>query len=405
MARSRRIKQLSLALSIPIVACIALGGLTYHRIRIVKMERPLIQAVEKSDEHAVKKLLAGGADPNSRDRPAQNTGFLAMLKKIIHKDASEHAENYNSVLMIAAQKSDTGALHWLLQWGADVKAKGPNGTTALLEAAAHDNTEGIRMLLDKGASIKEKDDAGQDALYLSVSNALANGWVSATNLLLDRGADAKTVYPDGLTALQIAADKDLTDFFQPLLAHHADPNVNDSEGTPILIREIHKSDSEAVKALLDHGADPNCTDGHINALTIIYEMLDGGYLNEYDSGDNPRRSPTARSDIFTALLAHGADPNSKDEKNSPLLLCAIHSERVDLVKQLLEAGSNPNIHAKGETPLMEATKARNIRMVSTLLDHRTEINGKDDGGATPLTVANYNGDTDIARLLKQHGAK
>ena len=84
MARSRRIKQLSLALSIPIVACCVLGGLTYYRIRIVKMERPLIQAVEKGDFLAVKKLLARGADPNSRDRPEQSTSFVAMLKKIIH---------------------------------------------------------------------------------------------------------------------------------------------------------------------------------------------------------------------------------------------------------------------------------------------------------------------------------
>jgi hypothetical protein len=94
--------------------------MTYYRIRIVKMERPLIQAVEKSDEHAVKKLLAAGADPNSRDRPAQNTGFLAMLKKIIHRDASEHAENYNSALMIAARKSDTDILLLLLQMGAKI---------------------------------------------------------------------------------------------------------------------------------------------------------------------------------------------------------------------------------------------------------------------------------------------
>jgi ankyrin repeat protein len=364
------------------------------------MERPLIQAVDKSDEHAVKKLLAAGADPNSRDRPAQNTGFLAMFKKIIHRDASEHAENYNSALMIAARKSDTGALHWLLGWKAEVNAKGPNGTTALLEAAAHGNKEGIELLLDKGANIKDKNDAGQDALYLSISNALANGWVSATNLLLDRGADAKTVYPDGQTVLQLAADKDLTDFFLPLLAHHADPNVSDSEGTPILILEIEKAKPALVKLLLDHGADPNIKYTRGSPLSAAYDLLD----DTYSYRDDTTPSLATRTGIFTLLLSNGADPNSKDSNDRPLLFRAVHAEKYDLVRQLLTAGANPNLHAKGESPLMEATTARNIRMVGMLLDHKADVNWKDDEGATPLTVANYNGDMDIARLLKHHGA-
>lgn len=77
-----------------------------------------------------------------------------------------------------------------------------------------------------------------------------------------------------------------------------------------------------------------------------------------------------RSDMpyLTYLLAHGADPNLRDDKGvSPLLLAATVGQE-EMIRPLLTAHANPNLaNASGETPLIRAVQRRDLQMARGLI--------------------------------------
>lgn len=76
----------------------------------------------------------------------------------------------------------------------------------------------------------------------------------------------------------------------------------------------------------------------------------------------------------------------------------------DQVEQLLGRGANPN-GVVGETRVLnEAAVWGDMRVLTTLLDHGADPDGRDQSGWTALHVAQNNGREDIARLLVSRGA-
>jgi ankyrin repeat protein len=64
--------------------------------------------------------------------------------------------------MLAAQRRVPKAVRALIRSGADVNARGPNGTTPLLEAAGAADEESVRALLEAGADPHVRDGSGAD---------------------------------------------------------------------------------------------------------------------------------------------------------------------------------------------------------------------------------------------------
>lgn len=124
-----------------------------------------------------------------------------------------------------------------------------------------------------------------------------------------------------------------------LLLKYTNPNRPDEYSLHALF-EAHNS-FEMMKVLLDAGADPN-----------IYEE-NGTYLVNAVVGDE--RNPD-RYDILQLLIDKGADLNSGDNQGTPLIL-AVQNGDFDMVKFLLENGSEPSINFEGTSALDIAIEA------------------------------------------------
>lgn len=161
------------------------------------------RAVRTDNATGVGDLLARGFDPNAHEESGQSALTLAVregAQKVTdtllrHPQLDVNALNRHgeSALMLAALKGDLtlvrrlvergaavnqsgwNALHyaasgpspevaaWLLERGALLEARSPNGTTALMMAAGYGNEQTADLLLTKRASVESRNDRGLGA--------------------------------------------------------------------------------------------------------------------------------------------------------------------------------------------------------------------------------------------------
>lgn len=161
-------------------------------------------AIQRDDANAVVRLLQLGFDPNTPSPDAQNGLYLALrepspkvawiLVEWPETDIDARNTADETPLMMAALKGHTelarrliarkaqvdkagwAPLHYaatsghldvmelLLQHGASIDARSPNGTTPLMMAAMYGTPEAVKLLLEKGADVELKNQLGMTAL-------------------------------------------------------------------------------------------------------------------------------------------------------------------------------------------------------------------------------------------------
>jgi ankyrin repeat protein len=106
------------------------------------------------------------------------------------------------------------------------------------------------------------------------------------------------------------------------------------------------------------------------------------------------------------LLAHGARVDAKDDDGVTALYGAVEAGKTDLVRLLLEKGAAPGVRMgrgmlKGRTPLHDAAGRGRTEIVEALLKFNAPADAVDNEGATPLLLADSNGHTEIAQMLRR----
>lgn len=143
--------------------------------------------------------------------------------------------------------------------------------------------------------------------------------------------------------------------------------------------------------------------------TWVRERFDK-LLGRSASVQDDRRLQTILQDNDIAALERelrqGADPNTLDSFDQPLIHWARSPEAIDL---LLRFGADPNGRDKdGDTPLMEAIRSRSLASVKLLLAAKADVNAvspPETGTWTALDDAHANHQPEIEELLRQAGAK
>lgn len=108
-----------------------------------------------------------------------------------------------------------------------------------------------------------------------------------------------------------------------------------------------------------------------------------------------------------SIIGEGANPNAKSRfGGNPLYWAARYSNNINVIKALLDAGSNVNIQNKhGYAPLHEAAYRGNTEITKLLLERGAYVKIKNQYGFTPLDLAAMNDHTETSKLLITHTLK
>ena len=450
---------------------------------------PLIAAVRNGDEAAVRARLAGTADVNAR----QPDGATALHWAVHHEDAAvadlliragadPNAANDLGVtpLLLACRRGHGVLVERLLAAGADPNAALPGGGTALMAAARAGSLEAVNALLARGARVNAAEAVrGQTALMWAVANRRP----AVTRALLDGGAaiGARTatrrrvynmggsrsagsasggialeeVLEGGSTALLFAARSGDVESTRLLLAAGADVRDTAADGNTALVIAAHSGHGSLAGLLLRAGADPNAAPLGYTALHAA--VLRGALRDRGVPNDDPGAGPP----LVRALLAHGADPDARLARGSPVrrwshdfafmdrwvgatpFWLAAHFLETEMMRILAAAGADPRAPSRdGTTPLMAAAglgynrgggsafvrdrrdfssynpvesaalgstipaaeERRTLDAVAMALDLGARVNAANDAGDTALHAAASHGMNRVISRLTDHGA-
>jgi ankyrin repeat protein len=170
---------------------------------------------------------------------------LGLAAAVIAADAC--VQRPETPLTQAAARNDVAAIRRLLADG-HLADEGGDSWTALIWAARSGSIEAITLLLDSGADLNRPGPTGDNWDATPLQHAILQRQTAAARLLLDRGADPnRSAGPKMLSPLLLAAGDTDPTILRLLLAHGADPTVEDDDGvTPL---------SRAVSAGTFHGPD------------------------------------------------------------------------------------------------------------------------------------------------------
>ncbi len=249
--------------------------------------------------------------------------------------------------------------------------------------------------------------------------------------LIEKGADPNLKDGRDDTPLNLAI------FFKELeiakiLVTKANLKLKDKDGkTPILTAtDSSNPNLEILELLFSNGADINDLDNKQNNclhLIIVNQAKNKKEIFNYllakgakfdvpnSSGEYPihlatRYDFTNDDTYFVSELVKRGDKIDKAENNSVGLTVA-HIAVSENCPNILDiyiskkGNLNTKLKSSGETPLMLAVFWRNYRLSKVLVSKGAKVNEVDLDGNTALSIAIHRGESNIAKLLKENGAR
>ena len=315
-------------------------------------------------------------------------------------------------IFAAAEVSDVESIKKLLAGGADVNAKNKGGYTALHLAAKRGQAAAAKALLEAKADIAAASKSGKTALHYV---AYYNGNLDLSKALLDAGAAVNAKDGKNKTPLDYALSKKRTELAE-LLRSKGGKTTKELAAAENIFAAAEVGDLEAIKKHLEGGADVNAANkqdytalhmavrrGQKDAAALLLEK--GANVNAERKGKTPLDF-AGKNEEIAALLREKGGKTGKEIKAAGSIFSAAQSGLVDAVKTHLAAGVDVNGKNKGGyTALHLAAKKGHVEVAAALLEAKADIGLVSKSGKTALHyVAYYNGNLDLGKLLLDAGA-
>ena len=166
--------------------------------------------------------MAGGIVAQAQEKPkslhdAARAGDVAQLQQYVDKKVNLDAvDNYGyTPLKCAVESYHLDAVKVLLQGGANPNTKDASGATPLMQATMMGQKEIVEALLAAKADVAAKDKSGRPALHAAVQM----GQIEIVELLIKAGADVNATDQGGQTPLGIAQMRNQPEIAEILKKH------------------------------------------------------------------------------------------------------------------------------------------------------------------------------------------
>lgn len=341
----------------------------------------------------IRLLLSNGIPVNAKNKkgltPLQivaHVGNVELAKLLLEHGANLHeCSDYKSPLHIAMLKGCHELVHLFISEGADIHRL-YDGESVLHYAIENESEKVLECACLKGANLNMKNEKGQTAFGFAFLKSLQEGSDALWKYMALKGADVnQPMHQDvsgnhlqfSLSAAVVHGDATV---FQYLVSHGGDIHLKDSEGMSLIHLAAQFGRLEILHYLLEKGLS-------VNALSTA------GYTPMQKAMD------TQQLEAIKVLLYHGAIINSKDPMGQTILHYAALSD-LEGTKLCLEKGADVNVEdIDGDTPLMNAVANHETEIVKLLLQHGASIHAQNKEGATAFSVCK---NAEIQKLLEEH---
>jgi ankyrin repeat protein len=322
----------------------------------------------------------------------------------------------------AIRKGKLAKVERLIKKGQDLNSSDSwdeDGDTPLKVAAAYGKKDIAELLIAHGADVNARSWSGSTPLAYVANKDVAE-------VLIAHGADVNARNKYGWTPLHSAWNKDVAEL---LIAHGADVNARDKDG----LTPLHRALSAVVEVLVSYVQE--CKGCEVSKFGDIDCSLWETVLLTSKGADVKTKGKIDRElGIMVPLISKGADVNTRSKSNfTALHVALLDNANRNIAEWLISQGADVNaktgsggynrndalvikrygeegykkVHTypSGVTPLHEAAALGDKDMVGLLISKGARVNALDMYKDTPLDYATKRGHTEVAELLRRHGAR